>query len=116
MEEPEKTDALPLRIFRRTGKAAVETAEGESLAGRGIVSALRQNTGEPGDRAHPLGPLKRPLYYFVGYLPGLENAVGGVLIQEKGRYRILDARQILLGAREVGVRALLEREEEENGN
>lgn len=103
-------EPLALRIFRHTGKVALESAGGGAVEGRGVISALRRETGEPGGRRHPLGELPRPLYRFVGWLPDGAGAEGGVISQGGARYRVLDARPILLGERQAGVRALLERE------
>ncbi len=104
---------LALRAFRRAGSVTVETTGGSVMQGRGLVSALRGETGEPDGKRHPLGSLPRPLYRFTGFLPEAEQAVGGVLTQENHSYIVLDARQIVLGERELCVRALLERKEEE---
>ncbi len=105
--------SLTYRAFCRTGRVTLETAAGETVQGRGIVTAFRQETGEPGGKPHPLGVLSRPLYRFAGFLPRTEEAAGGVLTQAGQRYRVLDVRQILLGERKVCVRALLERREKD---
>lgn len=99
--------SLARRAFRGAGKVTLTTAAGETAEGRGIVSALRQETGEPGDRRHFLGALGRPLYHFVGYLPMAEP--GAELTQGGESYTVLDLRRISLGGREICVRALLER-------
>ncbi len=101
--------SFSFRAFRRMGRVSLELPDGSSLSGRGLVSAIRRNTGEPGGSRHPLGVLPRPLYRFVGWLPGLEDASGGVLTQAGQSYTVLDGRRVLLGDREVCVRALLER-------
>ncbi len=108
----EGKEPLALRIFRRAGRTALETAEGETLEGRGVISALRQETGEAGGKRHPLGTLSRPLYRFTGWIPDPKRLAGGVLVQGEARYRVLDERTVSLGERQVCVRALLEKEEE----
>ncbi len=104
---------LALRAFRRAGSVVVKMGDGTVVQGRGLVSALRGETGEPDGKRHPLGSLPRPLYRFTGFLPEAEQAVGGVLTQENRAYTVLDARKIVLGERELCVRALLERREDE---
>lgn len=100
------------QVFRHTRTVTMVTAKGETVEGRGIISALRRETGEPGGKRHPLGTLSRPMYRFLGYLPEAANAIGGTLAQGELRCRVLDLRPVLLAGRQLGVRALLEREEE----
>lgn len=116
MDRSEKRFPDTFRIFRRAGEVALETAEGETLSGKGLVTALRQESGEPGSRPHLLGNLSRPLYHFLGYLPQTAHAKGGVLTQAGRCYTVLDTREIFLGERKLCVRMLLEgREEDEIG-
>ncbi len=113
MAERNEEEPLALRLFRRTGKISVEIEGGNTLKGRGIVSALRQETGEPGGKRHAVGNLSRPLYRFTGFLPEAGKATGGTLTQGERRYTVLDVRPVFLGEREVCVRALLEMRKEE---
>ncbi len=108
MAELSKKEPLALRVFRRTGKVVLETPEGETAEGRGVISALRKETGEPGGVRHSLGVLGRPLYRFTGWLPQPVQK-GTTLLQTGERYTVLDVRSLRLGERELGVRALLER-------
>lgn len=103
-----------LKLFRRMGKVILQTDDGKALKGRGIITALRQTTGEPGDVRHELGALDRPLYRFLGWLPNFDAA--GVLVQAEKAYRILDKREVLLGERIVAVRMLLKRRDENADN
>ena len=89
--------------------------DGEELSGRGFLSALKQETHEPGGKLHPLGFLSRPMYHFIGWLPGLENCKGGVMTQAGLSYTVLDVRRVTLGDCELCVRALLERRDEDDG-
>lgn len=116
MAKLDAKNSLACRTFRRTGQVTLETNTGETVTGAGLISALRQNTGEPGGLRHSLGVLPRPMYRFTGWLPETENAVGGVMIRGEKRYRVLDLRPLYLGERELCVRALLERlPDEEEG-
>lgn len=114
MAECNEKEALALRAFRRTGRVVQEAPEGEALEGRGIISALRKETGEIGGVRHSLGILPRPLYRFTGWFPGLR---GGMILRQAGeRYQVLDVRKLLLGERELCTRALLERREKNDVN
>lgn len=112
MEERSEREPLSLRIFRRAGRVTQENPEGEPLEGRGIISALKKDTGEIGGMRHSLGVLSRPLYHFTGWFPGLQK--GRILCQAGERYQVLDVRRMLLGECELCTRALLERREEDD--
>lgn len=99
-------------IFRRCDRATLTTEQGDLLTGRGVIAQIRAENGEAGAKRSILGALPRPMYRFVGYLPGLCEAVGGVLRQGDRCYRVLDGREICLGGSVVCVRALLETIEE----
>lgn len=105
-----------MNIFRRTGRVSLTTADGAVVSGRGIVTALRQNTGEPGGKRHELGTLGRPLYRFLGWLPCGANAVGGEITQGGRRYGVLDRRDVVLGENTIAVRMLLERRDDDENN
>lgn len=106
-----KREPLALRIFRHTAPAEAQLPGGGTVQGRGVVAALGRDGDQPGGERHDLGELSRPLYRFLGYLPGLE--AGSVLIQGGERYRVLEEKPVSLGGRRIGLRALLEREERE---
>ncbi len=109
-----KGEPLALRAFRHAGRVLVESAGGEAREGRGIVSPLRQEAGEPGGERHSLGVLGRPLKRFLGWAPEPDKMPGGTLVQGEERYTVLDVKPVLLGGRRVCVRALLEREVKAN--
>ena len=93
----------------------VLTPDGEELTGRGFLSGLRKENDQPGAKAHPLGLLSRPVYHFIGWLPGLEACKGGVMTQAGLSYTVLDVRRVTLGDCELCVRALLERRDDDDG-
>lgn len=109
---PERED-FAKRVFRRAAAVTVACSTGEEQAGRGFISALRKETGEPGGKLHPLGFLSRPLYHFIGWLPGAELCKGGTMTQAGAAYTVLDLRRVMLGGCELCVRALLERRDED---
>lgn len=101
------------RVFRRAAAVTVICPNEEKKAGRGFISALRRENDEPGGKLHPLGDLSRPLYRFIGWLPGAELYKGGLMTQAGVSYTVLDVRRVTLGDCELCVRALLERRDED---
>lgn len=99
-------------LFRWAEPAALTAANGETVAGRGVISAVWKEAEEPGPKRHALGALPRPLYRFLGWFPEPERLPGGTVRQGEFTCRVLDARPVILGGKTLGVRALLEREEE----
>lgn len=118
MAEFEETTApggtFSKRVFRRAPVVTAVSPDKEEFSGRGFLSALRKETDEPGGKPHPLGLLSRPVYHFIGWLPGLTNCKGGVMTQAGVSYTVLDVRRVTLGDCELCMRALLERRDDDD--
>ena len=99
----------PMRFFRPCGKAELLDALGQKISGFGVTAPLWRDRTEAGDLRHALGAMRRPLWRFVGAFPKGTEPLGGTLFSGGAAYRVLDVRPLRLGARELGVRMLLER-------
>lgn len=109
-------DPFALRFFRHTGDVTGASPSGEKLFGKGVVSAFQRGKGEYGGERHALGSLDRPLYRFIGWLPGWESLSGGTLSQGDAVYRVLEIVPVALGGRLICYRAVLERMEKGEAN
>lgn len=102
------------RVFRHTDKVRVLGAEGTVQEGRGVIARWKGRQGDPlGALAHPGGPLGEPLYVFTGSLP--QTVPGDRLEQGDGQYTVLHSSRLCLGDTLVCTRAVLEKQEDENG-
>ena len=113
MGKPERAKRFFSRLFQRAGQVTVETSEGEKFTGKGVVTAVKRNTGEWGGLRHGLGVLDRPLYRFLGTLPAESCGQKGVLTQGGCSYRVLELSPLTLGEQEICIRGLLERREQD---
>ena len=103
-----------MRVFRIAPAVKAVSPDNAEFSGRGFLSAMRKETDQPGGKQHPLGLLSRPVYHFIGWLPGLTHCKGGVLEQAGAGYTVLDVRRVTLGGCELCVRALLERRDDDD--
>lgn len=106
---------LSEKIFARADAAEI-TVNGTAYACKGVVSAVNRETAKIGGKRHELGVLARPVYKFVGSVPDdidLENAE---LSQAGQAYTVLDSRRLMLGNKQVAVRLLLERRDDDEHN
>ena len=113
MGEPERAKRFFSRLFRRAGKVTVETSNGTVFSGKGVITAVKRSAGEWGGLRHGLGVLDRPTYRFLGTLPMESCGQKGVLTQGGRGYRVLELSPLTLGGREICVRGLLERREQD---
>lgn len=102
------------RVFRHTDKVRVLGAGGTVQEGRGVIARWKGRQGDPlGVLAHPGGPLGEPLYVFTGSLP--QMVPGDRLEQGDRQYTVLHSSRLCLGDTLVCTRAVLEKQEAENG-
>lgn len=101
------------RFFARFPPVELIKPDGSRIRGRGFVTRQRASSGATGLARHLLGELTQPVYVFTGML---EQAAHGDLLRQGGAgYRVVSAQPAELGGKQLWLRAVLEKEEENEG-
>ena len=101
-------------LYRLLGRAVLTGGDGTKTPCRGAVVRRKAQAGDyASGLPHETGELCRPLYVFTG---GLDSAQPGDVLEQDGvEYTVLGAEPLALGPMRLGLRLVMERRPEHEG-